>query len=113
MKLGNSLPNTLHHAGTLMAQHDRKNPLWISATQRVGVGVTDPCRHNLKVKHGNVTCTLILSLLGTPLCIFTPLSVLTGWSFPLNMKHKIQIKYEYPVNNGIDPISMHLVLPLS
>jgi hypothetical protein len=30
-----------------MAKNARKNPLTIKAIERVSIGVTDPCRHNL------------------------------------------------------------------
>ena len=35
-----------HHAATLMAQYGRKQPLWISSGERIGVGMTNPgCDH--------------------------------------------------------------------
>lgn len=50
MKLGNSLPNTLHQAGALVAQHYGEDPLRIGAAERIGVGVTDPSSHDLGEK---------------------------------------------------------------
>lgn len=48
LKLGDSLSDALHDAGSLMAQHYGENSLRVGATKCVGVSVTDPCGQNLK-----------------------------------------------------------------
>lgn len=78
LKLGNSLPDTLHHAGALMAQNYREDPLRIGATESVGVGVTDPCSHDLKIKASNLMFSF--SWLGTSVCVYACLSVFAGGS---------------------------------
>lgn len=50
LKLGNSLPDTLHHADALEAQKSGEEHLRIGAAKSVGVGLTDPCNRDLKIK---------------------------------------------------------------
>lgn len=61
MKLGHSLPDALHHPGALVAQNHGEDPLRIGATEGVGVGVADPCSHDLEIDTSNLMCSFFLA----------------------------------------------------
>lgn len=42
LELGDTLTNALHRSSTLVAQDDGEKPLWVAATQSVGIRVTHP-----------------------------------------------------------------------
>lgn len=89
LELGNSLPDTLHHAGALVAQNYREDPLRIRATEGVGVGVTDPCSHDLRIKTSNLMFSF--SSLGTAVCFCTWLSVFALQTCLLNANINVTV----------------------
>lgn len=80
MKLGHSLPDALHHPGALVAQNHGEDPLRIGAAEGVGVGVADPCSHDLEIDTSKLMCSF--SSLGTCVCVFVCVSVCVCWIQP-------------------------------